>query len=150
MGANRFRQEPRPVADLRYVEKDDSGNRGALRGRAAAVGRALLGRWDVGQRLGVDEELPAKSWDTPPDDDPGSPFGSDVSAKDHPEQGQTETDPQNEADQITRQSRNADVDFCDEKRSNATHASLTDPDARLYKKSPGTGAMLCFNGHALM
>ena len=37
-----------------------------------------------------------------------------------------------------------------EKRSNATHASTTDPEARLYKKSPGTGAALCFMGHALM
>lgn len=27
---------------------------------------------------------------------------------------------------------------------------MTDPDARLYTKSPGTGAMLCFMGHALM
>ncbi len=46
--------------------------------------------------------------------------------------------------------RNAEVDFRGEKRSNATHASTTDPEARLYKKSPGTGAMLCFMGHALM
>jgi hypothetical protein len=46
--------------------------------------------------------------------------------------------------------RNAEVDFKGEKRSNATHASITDPDARLCKKSPGTGAMLCFMGHALM
>lgn len=50
----------------------------------------------------------------------------------------------------TRQNRNAEVDFRGEKRSNATHVSTTDPDARLYKKSPGTGAMLCFIGHALM
>ena len=49
-----------------------------------------------------------------------------------------------------RQSRNAEVDFRGEKRSNATHASTTDPDARLNNKSPGTGAMLCFMGHALM
>ncbi|SMO98258.1 Transposase DDE domain-containing protein [Paracoccus laeviglucosivorans] len=42
------------------------------------------------------------------------------------------------------------VDFRGERRSNATHVSTTDPDARLYKKSPGTGAMLCFIGHALM
>lgn len=42
------------------------------------------------------------------------------------------------------------VDFRSEKRSNATHASTADPDERLYKKSPGTGAMLCFIGHALM
>ena len=49
-----------------------------------------------------------------------------------------------------RPHRNAEADFRGEKRSKATHASTTDPDARLYKKSPGTGAMLCFTGHALM
>ena len=49
-----------------------------------------------------------------------------------------------------RQNHNAEVDFRGKKRSNATHASRTDPEARLYKKSPGTGAMLCFIGHALM
>ena len=37
-----------------------------------------------------------------------------------------------------------------ERRSNATHASATDPEARLFKKSPGAGAMLCFMGHSLM
>jgi len=46
--------------------------------------------------------------------------------------------------------RNAEVDFRGQKRSNATHASVTDPEARLYKKSPGTGANLCFIGHTLM
>ncbi len=49
-----------------------------------------------------------------------------------------------------RHNRNAEIDFRGEKRSNAAHASTTDPDARLSKKSPGTGAMLCFMGHALM
>ena len=49
-----------------------------------------------------------------------------------------------------RKDRNAEVDFRGEKRSNATHASTTDPEARLYKKSPGTGAILCFMGHTLM
>lgn len=37
-----------------------------------------------------------------------------------------------------------------EKRSNATHASTTDPDAKLYRKGPGQEARLCFLGHALM
>jgi len=46
--------------------------------------------------------------------------------------------------------RNAEVDFRGQKRSNATHASVTDPEARLYKKSPGTGANLCFIGNTLM
>jgi transposase len=86
-----------------------------------------------------------KADDTPPDDDPGSPPGPDSPAKDQPQT--TEIDPMSRP---TRQSRNAEVDFRGEKRSNDTHASTTDPDARLYKKSPGTGAMLCFIGHALM
>lgn len=46
--------------------------------------------------------------------------------------------------------RNALVDFRGEKRSNATHASTTDPDAMLYRKGPGMEAKLCFIGHGLM
>jgi transposase len=46
--------------------------------------------------------------------------------------------------------RNRDADFRGEKRSNATHASTTDPDAKLYRKGPGMEARLCFMGHALM
>lgn len=42
------------------------------------------------------------------------------------------------------------MDFKKEKRSNATHASTTDPEARLYRKSHNTGAELCFSGHLLM
>ena len=86
-----------------------------------------------------------KAGDTLPDDNPGSPPGPDTPAEDQPQT--TETDPM---PRPTHQSRNAEVDFRGEKRSNATHASTTDPDARLYKKSPCTGAMLCFMGHALM
>lgn len=88
-----------------------------------------------------------KAADTLPDDDPGSPTHPAIPAADHPEQTPSETNPMS---RDRRQSRNAEVDFRGEKRSNATHASTTDPDARLYKKSPGTGAMLCFIGHALM
>lgn len=46
--------------------------------------------------------------------------------------------------------RNAEVDFRGEKRSNETHASTTDPEARLYRKGPGMEAKLAFLGHALM
>jgi transposase len=46
--------------------------------------------------------------------------------------------------------RNAEADFRGETRSNATHASTTDPDARLYRKGQGKEAKLCFMGHALM
>ena len=87
-----------------------------------------------------------KGTEAPPDD-PGGPPGPDTPAQNHAEQPPSETDPMSRP---TRQNRNAEVDFKGEKRTNATHASTTDPDARLYKKSPGTGAMLCFMGHALM
>jgi len=46
--------------------------------------------------------------------------------------------------------RNAERNFRGEKRSNQTHASTTDPDARLYRKGPGMEAKLAFLGHALM
>ena len=51
---------------------------------------------------------------------------------------------------MPRPNRNAEVDFKGEKRSNATLASTADQQARSYKKSSGTGAVLCFLGHALM
>lgn len=46
--------------------------------------------------------------------------------------------------------RNPTVSFKGESRSNDTHASTTDPDARLYKKSEGDKSRLCYLGHALM
>ena len=46
--------------------------------------------------------------------------------------------------------RNAEVNFHGQKRSNDTHASVTDPDARLYRKGEGKEAKLCYMGHALM
>jgi transposase len=46
--------------------------------------------------------------------------------------------------------RNAEADFHGEKRSNSTHVSTTDPEARLYRKGPGKEAKLCFIGHGLM
>lgn len=46
--------------------------------------------------------------------------------------------------------RNAEVDFRGEKRSNETHVSTTDPEARLYRKGRGMEARLAFLGHTLM
>jgi hypothetical protein len=42
------------------------------------------------------------------------------------------------------------VDFHGEKRSNETHQSRTDGDARLYKKGAGQAARLYYLGHAVM
>lgn len=46
--------------------------------------------------------------------------------------------------------RNPEVDFHGEKRSNETHASTTDPEALLAKKSKGKESKLCFSGHVLI
>ena len=46
--------------------------------------------------------------------------------------------------------RTGERDFHGEKRSNETHASTTDPDARLYKKATGQAAKLCHMGHVVM
>jgi transposase len=46
--------------------------------------------------------------------------------------------------------RNGERNFRREKRSNTTHASTTDPDAKLYRKGDGQESRLCFMGHVLM
>ena len=46
--------------------------------------------------------------------------------------------------------RNAEVQWHGQKRSNDTHASTTDPESRLYRKSHNTAATLCYSGHLLM
>jgi len=57
---------------------------------------------------------------------------------------------QQPADPPSGQGRNAEADFHGEKRSNATHASTTDPESRLFRKSMTAPAKLCFMGHLLM
>jgi len=49
-----------------------------------------------------------------------------------------------------RGGRNAERDFHGTKRSNDSHASTTDPDARLLRKGRGKEARLCHMGHLLM
>ena len=46
--------------------------------------------------------------------------------------------------------RNGERNFRREKRSNETHASATDPDAKLYRKGDGQESRLCYMGHVLM
>lgn len=77
----------------------------------------------------------------------GDPPAQDAAPQDPSPQPDPETRPMSRP---ASRSRNAEVDFRGQKRTNATHASTTDADARLYRKSPGTGAMLCFIGHAVM
>lgn len=46
--------------------------------------------------------------------------------------------------------RNAQANWKGKPRSNDTHASTTDPDARLFRKSHNTAAVMAFQGHVLM
>ena len=46
--------------------------------------------------------------------------------------------------------RNGERKFQGEQRTNDTHASTTDPEARLHRKGKGKEAKLCFMGHLLM
>ena len=45
--------------------------------------------------------------------------------------------------------RNPEVDWRGERRSNATHRSATDPEARLARKGNSQAAKLCYAGHSL-
>jgi transposase len=54
------------------------------------------------------------------------------------------------ADEPPGPGRNGNRNFRNEKRSNETHASTTDPDARLARKATGKEAKLAFHGHLLM
>ena len=53
------------------------------------------------------------------------------------------------SDEPPKPGRNGERDFHGEKRTNETHASTTDPDAKLYRKSSNTAAKLSYIGHAL-
>src|SRR5690606_8299733 len=46
--------------------------------------------------------------------------------------------------------RNSARDFHGEKRSNQTHASSSDPEAKLYRKGNGQSSRMAYLGHVLM
>jgi transposase len=89
----------------------------------------------------------------PPDAETGSEQDGKTTAqttKNQPEPTPPEDDKMPaSADAADTRSRNAEVDFHGQKRTNATHVSTTDPEARLYKKGKGAAAKLCFLGHAM-
>jgi transposase len=58
--------------------------------------------------------------------------------------------PRDDQDDPPGSGRNASRDFHGERRTNDSHASTTDADARLFRKGRGKEARLCFMGHVLM
>ena len=83
----------------------------------------------------------------PDDEGPGDPPSPATPVAGRPEQTRTETEPM---PRPARRHRDAGISFRGETRSDATHVPTTGPDARLCRKAPGTGAMRCLIGHALM
>jgi transposase len=53
-------------------------------------------------------------------------------------------------DDIRPTGRNSEVDWRGQRRSNTTHTSTTDSEARLARKSMNAAARLCYSGHLLM
>lgn len=98
----------------------------------------------------------AASGTEPPDGDPPPPDAEDASgtgtietvAKTGTADGSSKmmTDETTATNEI---GRNIARDWRGQTWSNATHASVTDPDARLYRKAKGKPAQLCYMGHAL-
>ena len=58
--------------------------------------------------------------------------------------------PKDDGSTPKRGDKNPEVDFRGEQRTNDTHRSSTDPEARLARKGRGKEARLCFAGHVLM
>jgi len=58
--------------------------------------------------------------------------------------------PKDGGDEPPGPGRNGERDFRGEKRSNRTHASTTDPEAKLYRKANGQASRMAFMGHVLM
>jgi transposase len=64
--------------------------------------------------------------------------------------GASDEGQENGPDDPPQAGRNREADFRKTKRSNKTHASTTDKDARLYRKGAGQESRLAYLGHALM
>ena len=58
--------------------------------------------------------------------------------------------PKDGSGELRGSGRNSERNFRGERRKNETHASTTDPDARLYRKASRQVSVLCHMGHALM
>jgi hypothetical protein len=98
-------QEPRPAAHARDRPRVSVFPSRPAGGEGASARRAFFGRWNAVEGLGVDEELPPKG---------ASGEGPGAGPGDPPKAG-----------------RNREADFRKTKRSNATHPSTMDKDARL-------------------
>jgi len=86
----------------------------------------------------------------PPTAPPGSAHAGRTSSADRTETTGKDGTMTNTTKKTRAVGRNIERDFRGAAWSNATHASVTDPEARLFRKGKGKPAQLCYMGHALM
>lgn len=92
-------------------------------------------------------DAPLPGDDRPPDkEDGGGKGGSKASGADKVKDTEAT---RATADSDAAIGRNVERNWRGKIWSNATHASMTDPDARLYRKAKGKPAQLAYMGHAL-
>lgn len=114
---------------------------------AQVLARAKLRRYTSSDHFSVDGTLlkawaSHKSFKPKPEPEP---------TNDEPTSGHDDGRPDDgEADGARVEGRNVERDWKGQKRSNATHESTTDPEARLFRKSNNTAAALCYSGHLLV
>jgi transposase len=94
------------------------------------------------------EELPKDKEHQPPTPQEGHPPEPKLPGKKSPDPAAGKAGPKAH-DSNGFKPRNPDVDFHGHKRSNDTHASRTDPEARLFKKSRGQESKLAHMGHVI-
>jgi transposase len=80
---------------------------------------------------------------------PGAESGTATNETKAETEPTTETTAMPTPESPDRKSRNEEVNFHGQKRSNATHASTTDPEARLFRKGQGKESKLSYMGHAM-
>jgi transposase len=117
---------------------------------AQVVSQAKLRRYTSSDHFSVDGTLlkawashksfkPKPSNDKADNDGGPSSDGTGPGTPDAPGPGEGEVE-----------GRNIERDWKGQKRSNVTHESMTDPEARLFRKSNNTAATLCYSGHLLI
>ena len=104
----------------------------------AVVRQAQLRRYVSSEHFSVDGTL-LEAWASHKSFKPNPTTGEDTDGTDGTDD-----------DDVRPAGRNSEVDWRGQKRSNTTHSSTTDPEARLARKSMNTAARLCYSGHLLM
>lgn len=127
-----------------------SKNRGRLLGHeiadrffAAVTDQARLRRYCSSEHFSVDGTL-LEAWASHKSFKPRTPAGGGAEPEGHGPKGHRPRGRGRSAG-----GRNREADWRGARRRNDTHASTTDPEERLYRKSAGAAAGLCFMGHLL-